>query len=121
MRRKDRRRAREERKGEHARRKAPRAERDEKRKEVEEDGAEEAQRKAPKVDREESEGQDQEEDMDIVIVLRAAGQRIEVEIMEMYSPPRATEEAKRWGRKSGEAMDLTTGWNFRKQDGHGST
>ena len=36
--------------------------------------------------------------------------------MEMYSPPRVTEEAQRWGPKTGEAMDLTTGWNFRRQD-----
>jgi hypothetical protein len=39
----------------------------------------------------------------------------QVEITEMYSPPRITEEAKKWGIKTGEAMDLTTGWDFRRQ------
>lgn len=39
-----------------------------------------------------------------------------IEIAEVYSPPRVTEEAKRFGIKSGKAMDLTTGWDFTKEE-----
>ena len=39
-----------------------------------------------------------------------------VDVAEMYSPPRVTEEAKRYSLKPGEAMDLTTGWDFRRRD-----
>ena len=35
------------------------------------------------------------------------------DIAEVYSPPRVTEEAKKWGLHAGEAMDITTGWDFR--------
>ena len=37
-----------------------------------------------------------------------------VEVMEMYSPPRVTVEAKDWGLKAGEAMYLVTGYDFNK-------
>ena len=40
--------------------------------------------------------------------------RVSVDIAEMYSPPRITEEAQRFGLKPGEAMDLSTGWDFSK-------
>ena len=36
-----------------------------------------------------------------------------VEVVEMYSVPRVTVEAKKFGLEAGEAMDLTTGWDFR--------
>ena len=39
-----------------------------------------------------------------------------IDIAEMYSPPRVTAEGKRFGLKPGEAMDLSTGWDFRKAD-----
>ena len=39
-----------------------------------------------------------------------------VDLMEMYSPPRTTVEAKKFGLAAGEAMDLTTGWNFNKAE-----
>ena len=39
-----------------------------------------------------------------------------VSISEIYSPPRVTAEAKNWGLRPGEAMDLTTGWDFRRQE-----
>ena len=35
-----------------------------------------------------------------------------VDIAEVYSPPRVTKIASRFGLKTGEAMDLTTGWDF---------
>ncbi len=35
-----------------------------------------------------------------------------VDVAEVYSPPRVTTEAKRWGLTPGDAMDLTTGWDF---------
>ena len=39
-----------------------------------------------------------------------------VDISEIYSPQRVTNEARRYGLKPGEAMDITTGWEFRKQE-----
>ena len=41
--------------------------------------------------------------------------RLSVEMMEIYSPPRVTLQGAKEGLKVGEAMDLTTGWDFRKQ------
>ena len=35
-----------------------------------------------------------------------------VDVTEMYSPPRVTTQATKFGLKSGEAFDLTTGWDF---------
>ena len=35
-----------------------------------------------------------------------------VEVMEMYSPPRVTAMGRKMGLEVGEAMDLTTGWDF---------
>ena len=69
-------------------------------------------------DKEESEDKEAEEDDegDVIMALRKVSQKIEEDLMEMYSPPRVTEEAKEWGRKPGEAMDLTTGWDFRKEE-----
>ena len=45
---------------------------------------------------------------ELIEALKAAS----VDVAEVYSPPRVTEEATRWGLKKGEAMDLTTGWDF---------
>jgi hypothetical protein len=42
--------------------------------------------------------------------------RISVDVAEMYSPPRVTTEAKKFGLSVGEAMDLTTGWDFTKSE-----
>ena len=42
--------------------------------------------------------------------------RASVDIAEMYSPPRVTKEAAKFGLKVGEAMDLTTGWDFSKSE-----
>ena len=39
--------------------------------------------------------------------------RISVDVAELYSPPRVTEEAKKFGLSAGAAFDLTTGWDFR--------
>ena len=35
-----------------------------------------------------------------------------VDVMEIYSPPRVTVQAKKYGLRSGEAMDLATGYDF---------
>ena len=35
-----------------------------------------------------------------------------VDICEVFSPPRVVREARRYGLSVGEAMDLTTGWDF---------
>ena len=35
-----------------------------------------------------------------------------IDVAEIYSPPRVTREAKKWGLEAGDAMDLTTGWDF---------
>ena len=40
----------------------------------------------------------------------------EVHMTEVYSPPRVTDEGKKWGLNIAEAMDLTTGWDSRKAD-----
>ena len=40
--------------------------------------------------------------------------KLSVELMEMYSPPRVTEEAKKFGLRVGTAMDLTTGWGTKQ-------
>ena len=37
-----------------------------------------------------------------------------VDVMEVYSPPRVTVEAKKFGLKAGEALDLVTGYDFSK-------
>ena len=36
-----------------------------------------------------------------------------VDVVEAFSPPRVTEEAKKFGLRAGEAWDLTEGWDFR--------
>ena len=38
---------------------------------------------------------------------------LQIDIAEIYSPVRVTGEAAKFGLKPGEAMDLTTGWDFR--------
>ena len=35
-----------------------------------------------------------------------------LDVVEVYSPPRITNEATKYGLKPGEAFDLGTGWNF---------
>ena len=40
----------------------------------------------------------------------------EVHMAEIYSPPRVTTEGQKWGLSTGEAMDLTTGWDFRLKE-----
>ena len=47
---------------------------------------------------------------EIIQVLRT------IDICEVYSPKRVTAQARKYGLKSGEAMDLTTGWDFRIED-----
>ena len=37
-----------------------------------------------------------------------------VDVTEMFSPPRVTVQAAKFGLKEGEAWDLTTGWDFSK-------
>ena len=39
-----------------------------------------------------------------------------VDIMEVYSPPRVTVEAKKFGLRAGEAMDLVTGYDFNQAE-----
>ena len=39
-----------------------------------------------------------------------------VDISEVFSPPRVTEMAVKFGLKPGDAMDLITGWNFDRED-----
>ena len=40
-----------------------------------------------------------------------------VDVMEIYSPPRVTVQAKKYGLRSGEAMDLATGYDFNNPEG----
>ena len=39
-----------------------------------------------------------------------------VDRMQMYSPPRVTEDAKKFGLRTGAALDTTTGSDFRRSD-----
>ena len=40
----------------------------------------------------------------------------EMDVAEVYSPPRVIEEAKKHKLRNGEAFDLTTGWDFRRKN-----
>ena len=42
--------------------------------------------------------------------------KLSVDIAEVYSPPRVTARASKWGLQAGEAMDLTTGWDFTRPE-----
>ena len=50
---------------------------------------------------------------ELIKAIREASQ--EVDVAEVYSPPRVTKVASKLGLKPGEAMDLTNGWDFRLQ------
>ena len=39
----------------------------------------------------------------------------QLHVVEMYSPPRVTLEARKFGLKAGEALDLTNGWDFTRR------
>ena len=41
---------------------------------------------------------------------------LSVDICEVFSPPRVGLEANKYGLRPGEAMDLTTGWDFNRED-----
>ena len=71
--------------------KMPRVERDAKRKEGNEEAVEEPNRKTQKRGEETTV---ESEDSDIIMALKRASERIEEDLMEMYSPPRVTEEGK---------------------------
>ena len=43
-------------------------------------------------------------------------QRVSVDVAELYSPPRVTAEAQKFGLKTGEAMDILTLWDFTKDE-----
>lgn len=43
---------------------------------------------------------------------KAGQQQSDVDLMEIYSPPRVTARARRFGLKHGGALDLATGWDF---------
>ena len=58
---------------------------------------------------------EQNHDGDLLMALMRVSNKIEQELIEMHSPPRVTKQAQEWGMKAGAAMDLTTGWDFRKQ------
>ena len=40
----------------------------------------------------------------------------QVDVSEVFSPPRVCAEATKFGLVTGDAMDLTTGWDFTRQD-----
>ena len=44
--------------------------------------------------------------------MRRMNEALQVDVAEIFSPPRVTAEAANWGFRTGESMDLTTGWNF---------
>ena len=42
-----------------------------------------------------------------------------VDVSEVFSPPRVGKEARKFGLEAGDAMDLTTGWDFTKEEDRG--
>ena len=42
-----------------------------------------------------------------------------VDVAEVFSPPRVSSEAAKFGLMAGEAMDLTTGWDFNRKEDRG--
>ena len=52
-------------------------------------------------------------DTDLVGALKRMQEELRKDVAEIYSPPRVTKEAESLGLKIGEAMDFTTGWDFR--------
>ena len=82
--------------------------------EVQEDN-EKAEKKAKEKESEEVGEGDQQ--MDIEGEIAAALYRVgQPDVAEFYSPPRITEEAKKWGLTPGMAFDLTIGWDFRRKE-----
>ena len=61
-----------------------------------------------------SEGESAELPMDLSLIQQL--QRVSVGVAELYSPPRATAEAQKFGLKTGEAMDILTVWDFTKDE-----
>ena len=43
-------------------------------------------------------------------------QRKEVDVAEVYSPPQVVREAECYGLETGASMDLTTGWDFTREE-----
>ena len=39
-----------------------------------------------------------------------------VDVSEVFSPPRVGKEASKFGLEAGDAMDLTTGWDFNREE-----
>ena len=60
------------------------------------------------------EGESAELPMDLSLIQQL--QRVSVDVAELYSPPRVTAEAQKFGLKTGEAMDILTGWDFTKDE-----
>ena len=56
------------------------------------------------------------EDMGGSLMRMSAHIEKEDDVAEMYSPERVTAQAKKWGLRAGEAMDITTGWNSDKAE-----
>ena len=50
------------------------------------------------------------------MISQLVSQLSNIDVVEAYSPPRVTEEAKKFGLKAGEAWDLTNGWDFTRKD-----
>ena len=90
------------------------AERIEKKREAEDAGPQPETKKQRAEDVEMPVG-DPELESDIVMELRKISRGV-VDIAEIYSPPRVTTEGKKHGLRIGEAMDLTTGWDFRRSE-----
>lgn len=62
------------------------------------------------------ESEERDDDVEMGTSLTEALKKLSVDIAEMYSPPRVTQEARRFGLNAGEAMDLVTGWDFAERD-----
>ncbi len=61
----------------------------------ENEGEDAPRAKAPRDERMEEVEEEKDSELDLVMALRSADEKVEVEVMETYSPPRVTEEAKR--------------------------
>ena len=72
--------------------------------------------------KEDEEGHDDKKKKDFETELAGAlklmQEELQKDVAEIYSPPRVTREAKEFGLRVGEAMDLTTGWRLRNSPTH---
>ena len=101
--------------------KAPEEEKDDGIEEDVEEPEKEERKRAGEREEEEEEGEEEQRtgkrrrrtfETDVVNALK----RMSIDLAEVYSPPRVATQGKKMGLRVGESMDLTTGWDFNKEE-----